>query len=254
MCVAVRGINMKIDGSRAVNRTSAVRPTRAAQRTSKASTIASTEPVTDVATVWNIPEAELTPKVRDALVSLVEEVDKLRRELGSAMSKLEELGDLADQDPLVPVYNRRAFLRELTRIMSFAERYEVQAALIYVDLNDFKQINDEHGHAAGDAMLSHIATLLVKSVRASDVVGRLGGDEFGIILARANKDVAVTKARSLITSLEKRPLMWEGKRLQVSAAYGVYSFEHGQDPEAALAEADRAMYERKSQEKKDRAP
>ncbi len=135
--------------------------------------------------------------------------------------------------------------------MSFAERYEVQAALIYVDLNDFKKINDEHGHAAGDAMLSHIATHLVKSVRASDIVGRLGGDEFGIILARANKDVAAAKARSLIASLDRRPLLWEGNQLRVSAAYGVYSFEHGQDPEEALAQADRAMYERKAQEKQE---
>ncbi len=244
---------MKIDGSRAINRTSAVRSTKSVSRTGAASASTGAQPVVDVATVWNIPEAELTPKVRDALVSLVAEVDQLRRELGSAKSRLEELGELADQDPLVPVYNRRAFLRELTRIMSFAERYEVQAALIYIDLNDFKMINDEYGHAAGDGMLNHIATQLVKSVRASDIVGRLGGDEFGIILARANKDVAATKARSLMATLERRPFIWEGKQLKVSAAHGVYSFEHGQDPEEALAKADRAMYERKAKEKSDRA-
>ena len=156
---------------------------------------------------------------------------------------------MADTDPLVPILNRRAFLRELTRIMAFSERYEVQASLVYLDLDNLKQINDEHGHAAGDAALNHVATLLEKNVRASDAVGRLGGDEFGVILARGNLDAAVKKGTLLAEIIGKRPLVWEGEKLNLSVSHGAYSFQSGEDANAALARADEAMYQQKARRK-----
>lgn len=206
-------------------------------------------PLQDTASILGLSEAELTPKIREAIMSLMAEVDNLRRELASNKLRLVELEQLADTDPLVPTLNRRAFLRELTRIMAFSERYEVQASLVYLDLDNLKQINDTHGHAAGDAALNHVATLLEKNVRASDAVGRLGGDEFGIILARGNLDAAVKKGGLLADLISRRPLFWNGKTLNLSVSHGAYSFQRGEDANNALARADEAMYQQKARRK-----
>ena len=83
---------------------------------------------------------------------------------------------------MLPLLNRRAFVRELTRYISFAGRYNTPASLIYFDLNHLKKTNDTLGHAAGDAVLAHFTEVLTAHVRDSDSVGRLGGDEFGVLL------------------------------------------------------------------------
>src|SRR5690349_9378527 len=99
--------------------------------------------------VLGIPEAEFTPKVRDAVIGLMNEVDSLRRELAGTKNRLDEVERAADQDGMLPLLNRRAFVRELTRYISLTGRYSTPAALIYFDLNHLKQTNDTHGHAAG---------------------------------------------------------------------------------------------------------
>ena len=111
--------------------------------------------------VLGIPEAEFTPRVRDAIMGLMGEVDILRRELNQTRARLEEAGKAADQDQLLPLFNRRAFVRELTRYIAFAGRYGTPASLIYFDLDGFKAVNDTYGHAAGDAVLAHFADVLL---------------------------------------------------------------------------------------------
>ena len=91
---------------------------------------------------------------------------------------LHQQANLADEDSLLPVINRRAFVRELSRAMSFAQRYTQPSSLAFFDVNNMKTINDELGHAAGDAALMHVAEMLLEHVRHSDVVGRLGGDQW----------------------------------------------------------------------------
>ena len=111
-----------------------------------------------------------------ALETLVHELDRLRAETHHLRARVRELEGLADEDPLAPVLNRRAFMREMRRIMAFAERYNVEAALVYLDLDGFKAVNDTFGHSVGDEVLMHVAKVLNASVRESDIVGRLGGD------------------------------------------------------------------------------
>ena len=106
---------------------------------------------------------------------------------------------------MLPLLNRRAFVRELTRYIAFTGRYNTPASLIYFDLNHFKPINDTYGHAAGDAVLSHFADVLLAHVRDSDCVGRLGGDEFGVLLTHANQEQALKKADVLAAALEASP-------------------------------------------------
>ena len=109
------------------------------------------------ASVLGIPEAEFTPRVRDAIMTLMHEVDRLRKEVEQARAKLEDMARAADEDMLLPILNRRAFVREITRFTSFADRYKTSSSLIYIDLNNFKAVNDAHGHAAGDEVLRHIS-------------------------------------------------------------------------------------------------
>ena len=197
------------------------------------------------ASILGIPEAEFTPRVRDAIIGLMGEVDNLRRELVQTRARLDEVEKAADQDQLLPLLNRRAFVRELTRYIAFAGRYNMPASLIYFDLNHFKQINDTHGHAGGDAALKHFAETLLSHVRDSDCVGRLGGDEFGVLLTYADQKTALRKADVLADALRASPTLWDGQAITVSFSYGAFELKAGDNADIAMARADEAMYAQK---------
>ena len=205
-------------------------------------------PVRDIAdsvSVMGIPESELTPKVRAALVALMAEVEGMRKEVERTRERLAHLERLADQDPLAPLANRRAFVRELARYISVTERYETPNSVVYFDLNGLKDINDTHGHSAGDAALLRVANVLLESVRDSDVVERLGGDEFAVILAQSDLGAALDKATALAEAIGAAPFEWQGHAIALAVAYGVYTFKPGESVDDALAAADRAMYANK---------
>ena len=185
-----------------------------------------------------LAEADLPPAVRAALEGYRAEIDRLNRRLAEA-----EL--LADRDALTPALNRRAFVRELHRMIAFCERYEATASLVFFDLDSFKAVNDTFGHAAGDAALLWVAATLADHVRESDVVGRLGGDEFAVILAQASREAAETKAASLAAAIQTQPVIFEGQSIPIRASYGVRVFERGLEAAEMLAEADAAMFLRK---------
>lgn len=209
--------------------------------------------VSDLAAILDVPEADITPKVRTAIMALMAEVEKLRRDLQQKEARIAHLEQLADQDPLTPVQNRRAFVRELTRMMSFADRYETVSSLIYFDLNGLKPVNDTYGHAAGDAVIAYVARVLVQNVRESDVVGRLGGDEFGVLLPYTDEAGAMEKAASLAGAVAAQPVDWNGVTIPASVSWGVHTFRSGSsgvhqalDAAAqAIEAADRAMYAQK---------
>jgi len=197
------------------------------------------------ASVLGIPEAEFTPRVRDAIMGLMAEVENLRREMAQTRTRLAEVEKQADLDQMLPVLGRRAFVRELTRHIAVTGRYKTPASLIYFDLNYLKKINDSHGHAAGDAVLAHFADLLVRNVRDTDCVGRLGGDEFGVLLSHATQDQAMRKANSLDALLRDNPVVWNGEKLQASFASGAFELKPGDSADIAMARADAAMYAQK---------
>jgi diguanylate cyclase (GGDEF)-like protein len=192
-----------------------------------------------------LPEQELTPTVRSALGHLIAEVAELRRELATTHRRVAELERLADEDALAPISNRRAFLRSLARTISYVGRYGAACSLLYFDVDGLKSINDTHGHAAGDAALVHVAGVLRANVRTSDVVGRLGGDEFGVLLTRANGTESTGKAQQLADRIARMPLVWQRKRITLTVAYGAHGLSTNEDPQQALAAADRAMYAHK---------
>lgn len=217
----------------------------AAYRSAEAAQARAVPPPEDVATVMGIPEAELTPKVRQALQQLMAEVHALRQELDEVRQRAGYLEQLADQDTLAPVLNRRAFIRDLGRMVAFEERYGAAGAVIYFDVNGLKALNDAHGHAAGDAVLKRVCEILLRETRASDVVGRLGGDEFGVILAQSGLEPAAAKAAKLAEAIAAAEVVWEGQALRITVAYGVHALGRGQQADDALNAADQAMYANK---------
>jgi diguanylate cyclase (GGDEF)-like protein len=179
---------------------------------------------------------------RDASPAALATLQALCLERDALAERLVVAETLADRDTLTPTANRRAFMRELHRTMSEVERYALEAAVLYIDLDGFKSINDTHGHAAGDAVLRQVGRLLVESVRESDVVGRIGGDEFAIILNHAPADEARAKARSLAQEIDRASAPHAGVSHRVKASIGVHAIAAVEDPEIALARADEAMY------------
>ncbi len=196
-------------------------------------------------TLLGLSATDLTPRAREVLMTLMAEVEALRRDLERSHQRISELEKLADSDTLSPIANRRAFVRELTRVMSYAERYSVATSLLFFDVNGLKTVNDTLGHAAGDAVLVHVAETLRAHIRASDVVGRLGGDEYAVILTHADEAQAHIKADFLAGKICEMPARFEDQLIPVSAAVGVYTFGPGESPTDVLTRADKAMYDRK---------
>ncbi|WP_421788949.1 GGDEF domain-containing protein [Hyphobacterium sp.] len=201
----------------------------------------------DAAQIMGVPENELTPNVQRALLTLMGEVDQLRKDTERLRKRVRELESLADHDVLLPVLNRRAFVREVSRALALAERHQAPSALVYFDLNGFKQINDEYGHAAGDAALHHVAATLTGNLRETDSVGRLGGDEFGVVLTLTTVVQAEHKADELASEIQNTAFVHEGMELHINAAWGVHPLQPGVAVDAAMAQADAAMYARKQE-------
>src|SRR6202011_2492358 len=110
------------------------------------------------------------------------EIRCLRTELAQALARIEQLQASADTDFLLEIPNRRGFERELNRALAYIKRYRASGALIVLDVDRLKPVNDAFGHAAGDQVLKAIVAVLASQVRSSDIVGRLGGDEFALLL------------------------------------------------------------------------
>lgn len=234
---------MRIDNTR---RPAAAASVGSYQKVSKTADKAAGPRTADAASVLGIPQSELTPKVQEAITQLMAEVDTLRQELDQSMSRIEYLEQLADQDSLAPVANRRAFVRELSRTLSYAERYGTPSSVIYLDLNGLKQLNNSKGQAADDVAILKVAKILAANVRESDIVGRLGGDEFGVMLSHADENAARGKAEFLAKTISEDPLDWDREMISLDVAVGVHTIRGGGDAGAALEAADKAMYAHKT--------
>ena len=169
----------------------------------------------------------------------------LKDQLHQAGKQIAHLERIADEDPLVAVLNRRAFMRELERVLAYIERYKCKASLVFIDLDDFKLINDKYGHVTGDMALQHIGDLLSANVRRSDVAGRLGGDEFGLIVNQAGFDEASRIAEKLCALILNTPFVLNGVEVTISGSAGVAEMNPAINVQEVIERADRAMYARK---------
>jgi diguanylate cyclase (GGDEF)-like protein len=199
-------------------------------------------PPSDTTAFLGLGDQDLTAPVQAALATLLTEIDDLRAEVGRLKAKLEEAEGLADRDALTPLLNRRAFLREVGRIRTFSQRYGGPASLVYFDLDGFKAVNDRYGHAAGYEALRAVAERLLANVRESDIVGRMGGDEFAVILVQADQAVAEAKAGALANAIEREPIKFGDWSAPLHISYGVRQISAELEPETLVSQADAAMF------------
>lgn len=189
-----------------------------------------------------IPDTEMTPAVDFAVTALLERLDDLGRELSRTKENLSEIERLVDVDCLAPIPNRRAFMRRLTWAIAMMERYGHPTSILFFDLNDFKAVNDTYGHAAGDLAIRHVSQILSSTLRESDFIARIGGDEFAIIMYYATEDSARKRGKKIAETLRTTPFIFNGQPVTLSTAAGYYAIKSGDDAEAALAAADMSMY------------
>lgn len=169
----------------------------------------------------------------------------LRTKLAAAHARIDELQAWADTDFLLNIYNRRGFERELARSIAYIKRYAATGALIVLDVDRLKPVNDTFGHAAGDVVLKGVVAVLMRHVRSSDVVGRLGGDEFGLLLWNLTEENALIKAKALEDAIDQLTFVFKGQAVNAGASAGVALLGPLDEAAAVLEKADQAMYERK---------
>lgn len=158
----------------------------------------------------------------------------------------EHLGWLASHDPLTGLYNRRRFTEEVEQVIATSHRYQHTSALLFFDLDNFKDINDIHGHHSGDEILKKVSRALRKCARESDIIARLGGDEFAVILKESNAGDAMVSADRFCQAVNAVTENINGRVLHVSASIGVALYpDHGSTLKTLLANADIAMYQAK---------
>ncbi|MEO0882325.1 MAG: GGDEF domain-containing protein [Pseudomonadota bacterium] len=189
-----------------------------------------------------LSEDDVDHHILASLRQLTTENHRLHQRLQQLEADLSDARDLADRDVLCPVLNRRAFTREIEREIALATRRGTELSLLFLDLDNFKQINDRRGHKAGDDVLRALADALMGGVRRTDIVGRLGGDEFGVLLIEASGRNAAAQfdrlSRHLAAQLSRLP--------DVSVSIGMSDWRQGETVDDLLAAADKAMFLKKS--------
>lgn len=194
---------------------------------------------------WAKDRAKPDPKLpteTDAALA----IRRLRRQLTEAMARIQQLEASADTDFLLGVLNRRGFARELNRAMAYIGRYSATGALIMLDVDRLKPINDAFGHAAGDEVLKAVVGVLQRHVRASDVIGRLGGDEFALLLWNLSEADGLAKASQLEAAIDALRFTFKGRTISAGASAGIAMLGPDVSAADALEQADHAMYTRKT--------
>ena len=183
-----------------------------------------------------VDDAELVARVEAAGRTKV-----LQQELVEQSQRLEAL---IFEDPLTGLANRRFILTQLGGHVSAARRHGRPLAIAIVDIDHFKAVNDEHGHAAGDAVLAAVTSTLRHNLRAEDQLGRLGGEEFLAVLPDAREGAAVTAAEKLRAAVARERIVYEGRELGVTVSIGVAAWD-GEAADELLRRADEALYDAK---------
>lgn len=189
----------------------------------------------------------ITAKRASAPAAAKTTIRRLRGELARALKQIQELQASADTDFLLGIPNRRGFERELARVLAYIKRYRATGALIVLDVDRLKPINDAFGHAAGDKVLKAIVAVLTSQVRSSDIVGRLGGDEFALLLWNLSETDARAKAAALEEAIDRLTFRFGSNTITAGASAGVAMLGSHAEAGPALEAADSAMYLRKAQ-------
>ena len=190
--------------------------------------------------------AELKRAVAERTLELQVANERLQAEIGDRWLAETRVQHLADHDPLTGLPNRRLLEDRLTQALAASQRNRKQTAVVFVDLDRFKSINDTLGHAAGDVVLKEVAERLMKQLRVVDTVCRMGGDEFVVILPEIKRASDAANVAAKILETMAQPFVAEGRELHITTSIGISVFpDDGRDAESLIRNADAAMYHAK---------
>jgi diguanylate cyclase (GGDEF)-like protein len=175
------------------------------------------------------------------------EIRRLKMQIAKANARIEALQAAAETDFLLGIPNRRGFERELGRAISYIQRYQASGALVVLDVDRLKPINDNLGHSAVYEVLKAIVAVLSQQIRSSDVIGRLGGDEFALLLWNLSETDAHAKAAAFEEDIDRLGFTFEGHTVATGVSAGVAILGPHSEAAKALVDADCAMYVRKAQ-------
>ena len=176
-------------------------------------------------------------------------MERAEQRIAELEQELRAAGDLARIDPLTQALNRRGLDELLQRELARAARNNSPLGVAVIDLDDFHQTNDAHGHAGGDALLQHLVAVGKLLLRATDGIARLGGDEFVLVLPETQGADSMATVQRLQRSLAHRVLTVQDRRVPVHFSAGLAQWQPGDDTEALLRRADDALYAAKRQGK-----
>jgi len=192
---------------------------------------------------------ELLTLVRDLKrenESFLKKVEAQQKVINELKSKLEKVEAEANLDPLTDLFNRRSLERALEEFFTLCKQSKMSFSLVLIDLDDFKYVNDNYGHHVGDLVLAKVAKVLRTNMRAKDIVGRWGGDEFVAIMPNTDLENAKKIVERIKSQLGKMEILAEGRRFKISISAGVVQCgENFQSWLDMIKEADRLMYEEK---------
>ena len=190
----------------------------------------------------NLPK--LTKKFDDIQQHMNDEVIKANSIISQLTQQVKQLEETTQIDALTKVFNRRALIKYLEKICS-TKRENYNPHLLILDIDDFKRVNDTHGHIAGDKILIFIANILKKTLRDGDKIFRYGGEEFVIILNRIDDAKCSSITLRLLELVRQNKLIYKGKNIQVTTSIGATKYRTGDTPDAFIARADAALYRAK---------
>lgn len=174
-------------------------------------------------------------------------VEDLHDLIAKQEAMIHELQRQVNEDPLTGLANRRCFEHELDQAMAYFRRYKREGAILVIDVNDFKSVNDTLGHNCGDAILKHISKLLKAHTRQTDLVARVGGDEFVVVLREVTSTEAHLKAEELAAVIGVTPCAYEEKDVYTSISVGFCTFSEAANRQDLMDKADAAMYKNKQE-------
>ncbi len=168
-----------------------------------------------------------------------------QQQLATQSERIAILETLSYRDELTGLLNRRGFNERLSHALAIAQRLDSTGVLTFIDLDNFKAINDSLGHQAGDEVLRHVASLLNDSVRAIDVAARLGGDEFGVIMVHTSARHGRQRIKALELEINQLIVGFDSAQIPVRASFGVVAFDRTDDIASLITQADNEMYQKK---------
>jgi diguanylate cyclase len=196
--------------------------------------------------------SELAQGVNDMAQQVAMTQQDLRQQVDLATQELRQQKEAAEQaarlDALTQVLGRRGFTEQAHTEIQRCMRYQHPLSLLMIDIDHFKVINDTHGHATGDAVLLHFAQLLARELRENDLIGRIGGEEFSVLLPSSGAEQATRVAERMRAAVEQSRILVRGQPLHFTASFGVAEFQPQElSLESLMARADAALYEAKRQ-------